>query len=111
MQTYREPTVEHHRPYPTMRPQMRPPPVMQQPVDPSRMGPVSMDSMMTTPPAPTGIPPCEFFFTSVLVDNVACLGRREDVSQSEWASESVTPLRGVYVCYYFDHLLHLLLPA
>lgn len=57
MQTYREPTVEHHRPYPTMRPQMRPPPVMQQPVDPSRMGPVSMDSMMTTPPAPTGIPP------------------------------------------------------
>ncbi|KAK6034080.1 hypothetical protein COOONC_28415, partial [Cooperia oncophora] len=58
MQTYRESPVEHHRPYPSMRPQMRPPPVlqpMQQPVDPSRMGVNSMDPMMNTPSTPAGL--------------------------------------------------------
>ncbi|WKY02223.1 hypothetical protein Q1695_015889 [Nippostrongylus brasiliensis] len=60
MQTYRESPVEHHRPYPAMRPQMRPPPVvqsMQQPVDPSRLSSSSMDTMMNTPPTPAGMPP------------------------------------------------------
>ncbi|XGW16137.1 hypothetical protein V3C99_001519 [Haemonchus contortus] len=62
MQTYRESPVEHHRPYPSMRPQMRPPPVlqsMQQPVDPSRLGGNSMDGMMNTPPTPAGLPPSQ----------------------------------------------------
>ncbi|EYC42017.1 hypothetical protein Y032_0547g3273 [Ancylostoma ceylanicum] len=61
MQSYRESPVEHHRPYPSMRPQMRPPPVVQsvqpQPVDPLRMGSgASMEPILNAAPAPV-IPP------------------------------------------------------
>ncbi|KAE9416086.1 hypothetical protein Angca_002307, partial [Angiostrongylus cantonensis] len=62
MQTYRESPVEHHRPYPSMRPQLRPPPVVQsmqsQPsVDSPRMGGSTMDAMMNTQPTVAGLPP------------------------------------------------------
>ncbi|KAJ1362478.1 hypothetical protein KIN20_022030 [Parelaphostrongylus tenuis] len=63
MQTYRESPVEHHRPYPSIRPQIRPPTVVQslqsQPsVDPPRMGGATLDSMMNTTPAVAALPPC-----------------------------------------------------
>ncbi|KAK5968923.1 Mediator of RNA polymerase II transcription subunit 15 [Trichostrongylus colubriformis] len=60
MPTYRESSVEHHRPYPSMRPQIRPPPTlqpMQQPIDPSRMTGNSMETMMSTPSTPAGLAP------------------------------------------------------
>ncbi|CAJ0599052.1 unnamed protein product [Cylicocyclus nassatus] len=61
MQTYRESPVEHHRPYPVVRPQMRPPPVVQtmqpQSMDPLRMGGAAMDPLMNTAPTPTALPP------------------------------------------------------
>ncbi|ETN80668.1 hypothetical protein NECAME_09028 [Necator americanus] len=62
MQSYRESPVEHHRPYPAMRPQMRPPPVVQsmqpQAVDSLRMGSGSaMEPLLNPPPSSTSIPP------------------------------------------------------
>lgn len=71
MQTYRESPVEHHRPYPSMRPQLRPPPVVQsmqsQPsVDSPRMGGSTMDAMMNTQPTVAGLPPSS---------NIAIVGR------------------------------------